>query len=64
MPSTSDPVLHYDALKCELKVGFRPTGDYVYLGVPPDEIAALDAASSKSTHINSRIKPRYRFRRI
>jgi len=64
MPSEAIRYFHYDAEKRELKVGFRPRGDYVYEDVPPEEFAALKSAPSKGTHINQVIKPRYRFRRI
>jgi hypothetical protein len=63
MPSEAIRYFHYDEPKRELKVGFRPSGDYVYLAVPPEEVAALQAAVSKGAYTNRHIKPRYRFRR-
>ena len=64
MSSEAIRYFHYDAAKRELKVGFRPSGDYVYLDVPPEEVEALKAAESKGAYINSHIKPRYKFRRV
>ena len=63
MPSEAIRYFHYDPAKRELKVGFRPRGDYIYEDVPAEEIAALQAARSKGTYINQVIKRRYRFRR-
>ena len=63
MPSTAIRSYSYDAERRELTVRFRPSGDYVYLDVPPAEYEALNAAPSKGTHVNTAIKPRYRFRR-
>jgi hypothetical protein len=64
MPSEAIRYFHYDAATRELKVGFRPRGDYVYEDVPPEEVNALKAAPSKGTYLNQVIKPRYRFRRV
>lgn len=61
MPSTAIRSYSYDAERRELKVGFRPSGDYVYFDVPPEEYEALRAAQSKGTYVNQVIKPRYRF---
>lgn len=64
MPSTAIRSYSYDKGRRELKIRFRPSGDYVYEDVPPEEFAALQAAPSKGTHVNQVIKPRYSFRRI
>jgi hypothetical protein len=61
MPSEAIRYFHYDPALRELLIGYRPSGDYVYEDVPPEEYEALKAAQSKGAHINRAIKPRYRF---
>ena len=63
MPSEAIRYFHYDPARRELSVGFRPSGDYVYEGVPPEVYEALVATTSRGAYVNREIKPRFAFRR-
>lgn len=47
-----------------LEVEFRRGGVYQYVGVMPEEHAALLASSSKGQHVNGVIKPRHAVRPV
>lgn len=64
MPSAAIRSYSYDPERRELRIRYRPRGEYVYEDVPAEEYAALQAALSKGAHVNTMIKPRYRFRRV
>ena len=54
----------YDAVRRELHIEFRESGDvYSYFDVPADEYEAFLAAESKGTYLNEIFKPRnYKYR--
>lgn len=54
----------YDADSATLRVAFHGGGVYDYFGVPPGVHDGLMRAPSKGTFLNSRIKDRYRFRKV
>ena len=62
MPSSAIRRYAYDERCRELTVGYVGGGDYVYVGVPPEVFAALQAAPSKGVYVNTMIKPRFAFR--
>lgn len=64
VPSTSIVSLGYDEKLRRLEVEFAGGGIYQYLGVPPHAVLALLESDSLGTHLNQRIKPRYRYRKV
>jgi hypothetical protein len=62
MPSTAIRRYDYDAARRELHISYVGGGDYVYLGVPPEEAEALKATRAKGNYVNEVIK-RHPFRR-
>ena len=54
----------YDPMTRELQVEFKSGGTYVYEGVSQDEHAALMSAPSKGGFLASRIKGRYKHRKM
>jgi predicted RNase H-like HicB family nuclease len=65
-PVSSDAVrgFDYDLAGRELRIRYKGGADYLYLDVPPPEFDALLAAESKGIHVNTVIKPRYKFRKL
>ena len=62
--STISAIL-YDPKSQTLDVEFKSSGEtYRYFEVPDDEYQGLLAAASKVTYLNSKIKPKYRTRKI
>ena len=60
--SSAIDAIAYDPARRELFVRFSGGAEYAYRGVPPEEVAALLAAESIGTFVNTRIKPRYEVR--
>lgn len=54
----------YDAAAKVLRARFKGGRLYDYLDVPRQSWAAFQAAESKGSYINRRIKPNFRFRRV
>jgi len=55
----------YDPKSQTLDVEFKSSGEiYRYFDVPDDEYQGLLTAASKVAYLNSKIKPKYRTRKI
>lgn len=64
MPSAAIADFKYDEEARELTVIFISGRGYVYLDVPPEENAGLEAAASKGGYVNAHIRDRYEFREL
>jgi KTSC domain-containing protein len=62
--SSSVRSLGYDGESHTLEVEFRNGGVYDYLDVPEAEVRRLRRAESLGKYLNTRIKPRFPFRRV
>ena len=63
MPSTAIQNYSYSESEHELLIRYVGGGEYIYLNVPPDVYAGLQAARSRGAYVNAAIKPRYRYTR-
>jgi hypothetical protein len=64
MPSTVIRAILYDAEAKDLVIRFQTGRCYAYEDVPPDTFEAMQAAFSKGEFFNTRIRDRFRFRRL
>jgi hypothetical protein len=62
--SSSVSSVGYDERSHTLEVEFRNGGVYDYLDVPAAEATRLRQADSLGRYLNTRIKPRYRVRKV
>ncbi len=62
--SSSVRSVGYDGESHTLEVEFRNGGVYDYLDVPEAEARRLRRADSLGRYLNTRIKPRYRVRKV
>ena len=62
--SSSVNSVGYDERSHVLEVEFRNGGVYDYLDVPATEADRLRQADSLGRYLNTRIKPRYRVRKV
>lgn len=62
--STSIAGVGYDAEARELYVRFRPSGTYVYSGVPEFLFRRLLMAASKGEFINQEVRDVFKFRKL
>ena len=62
--SSSLSSMGYDPRSHTLEVEFHNGGVYRYLDVPEEEWSGLRAADSLGRYLNSRIKPRFRWRKV
>ena len=64
MTSTVIRSYAYDAAERVLAIDFVTGRRYLYFDVPEEDVAAMEAVTSKGRYFNSHIRDRYRFREV